>query len=92
MHPRKFKQLIGKGMTTQRLAELLGRTKGVVDHWVQDPTTSSYKEPPRDVKDHLSSVYLLFVILKALRRDVSKKTLRILDHVLDEQEDQHESE
>lgn len=92
MHPRKFKQLIGKGMTTQRLSELVGRTKSVVDHWVQDPTTKTVKDPPRDVKDHLSTVYLLYTILKALRKDVSKKTLRILEQILDEQDDQDESD
>ena len=79
-------------MTSQRMADLLYRSKSVVDHWLMNPELKGYKEPPRDVKAHLSAMYVIYRTLQTLRKSLSRTTLRILNEVLDDQEDEDEDE
>jgi hypothetical protein len=87
MKPRDFIEA-WKPMNSQQLARLVNRSKGVVDHWLVDPDRESYKEPPKEVKDFLSTVHILWTMRKLMDRHLAKRVMLIYDEVMDEREEE----
>jgi hypothetical protein len=85
MHPKKF---IAKwGLNSDQVARLTRRSKSVVDHWLVDETKSSYKQPPREVKDFLGTVDVVWMFMKSAEQSLPKQVANIYKELIDDGED-----
>lgn len=84
MTPKEF-IAAWEGMNSERLARLTRRSKSVVDHWLVDESKSSYKEPPREVRDYLGTVHVIWTLLETVDSNVSRNVVSIYNEVKDDQ-------
>lgn len=74
-------------MNSDQLARLVNRSKGVVDHWLVDPDKESYKEPPKEVKDFLATVHVIWSLQRLMEQHLTKRITTIYHEVMDERDD-----
>jgi hypothetical protein len=96
MHPRKFRDRWG--LDGEKMARLTGRRPSTVNHWLTDPSKTSYENPPKEVEDYLSTVDTIWTLLNLLKKVIkqvegtidtrlSKKILHIYEEVMETRED-----
>lgn len=75
-------------MNSDQLARLVGRSKATVDHWLVDPDKPSYQAPPKEIKDLLSTIHILWTIQSAMRDRMPRMATVIYEEVMAQREDE----
>lgn len=77
-----------KPIDSEQLARLIGRSKATVDHWLVDPDKPSHQTTPKEIKDLLSAIHILWTMQLLVRDRLPKSHSRIFEEILEARDEE----